>query len=202
MIETINVRIASGDRPKIFPVSNIPIIGETSTSTPMVLIPASSLSVSIPDDATTNIPFRSGDEVVEDKKMQEISLEHPEVQTLVRREVEKVRENLENRLAEAIAEIDKLRVENSEADDKIVAADKVGEELVSQLKNARFHLGAYKAEESIDTTPDGPEMYDEDHTLEQAFDASKEVIEELLQRLEFANERPLKSSRTEVSRLP
>lgn len=188
MIETIDVRIASGDSPKIFPVSNIPIIGETSTSTPMVLVPASAVSVSTPDDVTTNTPLRSDDEVAEDKKMQELSLEHPEVQTLVRREVEKVREELENRLAEAVAQIDKLRAENSEADEKIVAADKVGEELVSQLKNARFHLGAFKAEEGVEMAPTGPEMYDEDHTLEQAFDASKEVIEELLQRLEFANE--------------
>lgn len=187
MIETIDVRIASGDSPKVFPVSSLPIVGETSTSTPLVLVPASAVSVAAPDNVTTNSPLRSDDEVAEDKKMQELSLEHPEVQTLVRREVEKVREELENRLAEAVAEIDKLRAEKSEADDKLVASDKVGEELVSQLKNARFQLEAFKAEEGIEI-PTGPEMYDENHTLGQAFDASKEVIEELLQRLEFANE--------------
>lgn len=187
MIETIDVRIASGDSPKVFPVSSLPIVGETSTSTPLVLVPASAVSVAAPDNVTTNSPLRSDDEVAEDKKMQELSLEHPEVQTLVRREVEKVREELENRLAEAVAEIDKLHAEKSEADDKLVASDKVGEELVSQLKNARFQLEAFKAEEGIEI-PTGPEMYDENHTLGQAFDASKEVIEELLQRLEFANE--------------
>jgi len=184
MIETIDVRIASGDSPKVFPVSSLP---ETSTSNPLVLVPASVVSVAAPNNVTTTIPHHSNDEVAEDKKMQELSLEHPEVQNLVRREVEKVREELESRLAEAAAIIDNLNAENSEAADRLAASDKVGEELVSQLKNARFQLEAFKAEEGIEI-PTGPEMYDENHTLGQAFDASKEVIEELLQRLEFANE--------------
>lgn len=172
LIETIDIKLASGEQPRMYPALGI--------STPIVWVPAAVIGQ---QDGHRDHTVAT----MEDTKMQ-ISLDNPEVQTLVRRGVESVRDALEGRLAEAAAKIESLTASKREAEDKFDAAEKVGEELVSQLKNARFKLNALSEQVSHNQVVSAPDMYDDTHTLKEAFDASKGVIDDLLSRLDHADE--------------
>lgn len=193
LIETIDVRLGSGEEPKIFAPAVVPtVIPGQQAVQPVIYTIA-------PDASNTNVTFNPGSEKPESTEvdnMPEISLENPEVKSLVDREVASFREELEHRLAKAVAENDKLRAESADIEQKLEASNKLGEEMTTQLKSTNFQLEAFRKEVEgrEDTTP----MYDEEHTLEQAFEASKQVIEELLDRLDGYTEALTRADNAEM----
>ncbi len=118
-----------------------------------------------------------------------ISPTNPEVQEMVNREVSKFREGLEHKVAEALADADRYRTTTKKMEADLAASKKLGEELVLQLKNARFQLETYKRqpapEAAVVTTP---AMYDDEHTVEEALAAAKQVIEALLVKVDTIEE--------------
>lgn len=180
LIEAIDVRLASGETRRSYP--EMPRVAYITTST----VPPNPVTVS---------------KYLEETKMPEISIDNPEVRTLVNREVSKVSQELEHKFAAALAENDRLRAENTELSDRFTESKCLGEELVSQLKNSNFKLEGYKdwaaqAEQVIEAES-LPEMYDDEHTLDDALNAAKAIIEELLVRLDGMNEAVARSEAAE-----
>lgn len=180
LIEAIDVRLASGEARRSY--VEMPRIAYVTTNT----VPPRSATVS---------------KYLEETTMPEISMDNPEVRTLVNREVAKVSQDLEHKFASALAENDRLRAEAADLGERFTESKRLGEELVSQLKNANFKLEGYKdwaaqAEQVIEAES-SPEMYDEEHTLSDALDAAKAIIEELLVRLDGMNEAIARSEAAE-----
>lgn len=171
LIEAIDVRLASGENRRLY--TEMPRVAYVTTNT-------------VP-------PFRSTvAKDLEETTMPEISMDNSEVRSLVHREVNKVTQELEHKFASALAENDSLRADVAELSARYNESKRLGEELVAQLKNANFKLEGYQnyvthAEQIIEAES-SPEMYDENHTLGDALDAAKAIIEELLTRLDGMNE--------------
>lgn len=173
LIEAIDVRLASGERRSERVYAEMPRVTYVNTNT----VPPFNGSVQNDLEETT---------------MPEISMDNPEIRNLINREVGKVSRELEHKFAAALAENDTLRAEKTEIESRFNESKRLGDELVSQLKNANFKLEGYKnymsqADEIVESAS-GPEMYDEVHTVSEALDAAKAIIEELLTRLDGIHE--------------
>jgi hypothetical protein len=115
-----------------------------------------------------------------------ISISNPEVKRLVDEQTQEHR----SKAATALADADTLREQLKEAGGDLEAAKAVGKELETQLRNSNFQLETLKKHVEESGTS-GPEMYDEDHTVAEALDAARSIIDELLGKadgLQEANE--------------
>jgi predicted RNase H-like HicB family nuclease len=158
LVEAVDVRLASGACQCSVPVA---IKNEN-------LAPAAPTVVRVSEDTMS------------------ISPTNPEVQEMVSREVSKFRDGLEHKVAEALADADRYRTSSKKLEADLAASKKLGEELVLQLKNARFQLETYKAQPPAEVVRSA--MYDDEHTVEEALGAAKQVIEALLVKVDTIEE--------------
>jgi hypothetical protein len=126
-------------------------------------------------------PPSGEDEISEESKMAEKRVEEENTRLI------QERDELQSKLARSMSEADELRAKFIDLEKDAKAANEIGEELTSQLKNARFQLKGYKEHiEAIQKEGGVAELYDGEHTVKEAFDVSRQIIEELLGQLDGA----------------
>lgn len=96
-------------------------------------------------------------------------------------EVQRVREEYEGHLAEAVSTINALQDSLGDAEVRYEKAESVGKELLSRVKELQIKCEAYKnhIEENSQTQSE-----DGDNELSVKFDISKQIIEELVSRVQ------------------
>jgi|WetSurSiteA1Bulk_404760.scaffolds.fasta_scaffold00002_54 predicted nucleic acid-binding Zn-ribbon protein len=108
-----------------------------------------------------------------------------DIQSLARElaasEVQRVRDEYERRIAEAVSTIDGLQDELEAVNNRYARAESIGKELLSQVKELQIKNEAYKdhIEQELSEEED-----EEGHTLSEKFEVSKKIIDELVGRVQ------------------
>lgn len=141
----------------------------------------SAISASASTTDTVTPARESGEEISEESKMAEKRVEEENARLV------QERDELQSKLARSMSEADELRTKVGGLEADMKAASEIGEELTTQLKNAKFQLNGYRAHaEAMKYEGANVELYDGEHTIKEAFDVSRQIIEELLGQLDGA----------------
>ena len=119
-----------------------------------------------------------------------IDMSNPEVARVVAEQTARLtaeRDDLQSRLARVSSEADTLRVENTTLVKQKDEAMKLGEEVAAKLRHTTLQLDGFRSHVK-QMQESGKETFEGKHTLAEAFQKSKEIIEALLDQLEESAE--------------
>lgn len=139
---------------------------------------------------TTASTLRAPEAGTSEDESMKIDMSNPEVVRVVAEQTARLtaeRDDLQSRLARVSSEADTLRVENTTLVKQKDEAMRLGEEVAAKLRHTTLQLDGFRSHVK-QMQESGKETFEGKHTLGEAFQKSKEIIEALLDQLEESAE--------------